>query len=150
VSYLVVEELYDTLEQEFFVNLDRRYSLKAIRPLLFMYNAPSGTFTLSIKQGANVLSSVSFDSAEIKSDLNTTANYAYLWKTLVFSNPIQLSKGAYTIELSSSSYSFSTFSYIGWIKEHENIFNDTVPLNADDFDNPLSFQLFEFKRANYD
>lgn len=148
MTTLVVEELKSTLTQNITVNLNRRYQIEAIRPYIYMHNSPSGTFTLSLKEGAATLASVDFTSAEIKTNLSTSDNYAYLWKTLQFSDPVFVSKGSYSLVLSSSGYSFSESSYLGWIKEHENIFNDTASLSGVSFmDYPLSYQLFEKKRV---
>jgi len=146
MTTLVVEELKTTLSQSFTYNLNRRSIIAAVRPYIFMYNSPSGTFTLSLKEGATTHASKTFTSADIKSDLSTSDNYAHLWKALEFSNPIYLSKGTYTLELSHSGYSFSESSYLGWIKEHENIFNNTSDLTGVSvFDYPFSYQIFEKK-----
>lgn len=148
MTTLVVDELQTTLTQNFTIDLNRRFELTAVRPYLLMYNSPSGTFTLSLKEGATTHASVNFTSAEIKSDLSTSNDYAYLWKTLQFSNPVFLSKGSYSLVLSSSGYTFSESAYLGWIKEHENIFNNTVDLSGvGSFDYPLSYQLFEKRGA---
>jgi hypothetical protein len=150
MTTLVVEELRSTLTQEFTINLTRRYSVAAIRPFIYMHNAPAGTFTLTVKKDSTSLVSKTFTSAEIKTNLSTTDNYAYLWKVIEFANPLHLEKGTFTIELSSADYTFSTASYIGWIKEFENIFNQTDGGNIDLFSNPFSYQIFEKKRPNYD
>ena len=141
----MVQELRTTLTQDFTINLNRRYTIAGIRPYLYIHNAPAGTFTLKIKDGATELASKGFTSSQIKTELSTTDNYAHIWKGIIFDTPLLLSKGAYTIELSSSDYSFSESSYIGWIKEFENIFNETDGGNIDLFSNPFSFQLFEKK-----
>jgi hypothetical protein len=114
-----------------------------------MHNAPAGTFTLTVKNSDDeTLVSQDFDSTEIKSDLSTSNNYAHVWKRLVFDNPFQLSKGTYTLVLSSSGYTFSESNYIGWIREFENVFNETSGTISELFDNPFSFQIFEKRRNN--
>ena len=148
MTTLAVDELTTTLSQDFTINLNRRYSIEGIRPYIYMHNAPAGTFTLSVKDGVTTLASQTFDSAEIKSDLSTSDNYAHLWKRLVFDNPFQISKGTYTLELSSSGYTFSESNYLGWIREFENIFNETDGDNDSYDNNPFSFQIFENKRVN--
>ena len=147
MTTLVLEELKSTLQQTVNLTLNRRYNIEAVRPLLYMHNAPAGTFTLSIKSGVNTLTSKSFTSADIKSDLSTVNNYAYLWKNLTFSEIALLKNGSYILELSSSGYTFSSSSYIGWIKEHENLFNETSGTPLTDLDNPFSYQLFEHRRS---
>ena len=149
MTTLVVEELKTTLTQDITINLNRRYTIEGIKVYLMMYNAPSGTFTLSIKQSGSVIASKSFTSADIKTDLSTSDNYAHLWKALVFTNPLILSRGAYTLELSQSGYSFLETSYLSWVRPHENIFNDNESTGYFT-SNPLAFRLIEKKRCNYD
>lgn len=146
MTTLVVDELKTTISQTFTLQYNRRYNIGGVRPLLLMYNAPSGTFTMKIKSGANTLASKSFTSADIKSDLITSDNYAWLWKGLLFDTPIPLKAGSYSLELSSSGYSYSASSFIGWVKEHENIFTTISGTPISDLDNPYSFQLFEHRR----
>lgn len=146
MTTLVVDELKTTLTQTINLNKVRRYNIAAVRPLIYMENAPSGTFTLSIKSGATTLASKSFTSADIKADLGTSDNFAYLWKNVTFDIPVKLNNGAYTLELSSSGYSYSSSSYIGWIKEFENIFNEINGTPQDYSENPFSYQLFEYRR----
>jgi hypothetical protein len=143
MTTLVVEELKTTLTQNFTIDLNRRYTIAGIRPYIYMHNAPAGTFTLTLKEGVNSLASQTFTSTEIKSNLSTVDNYAHIYKALTFTNPIHLSKGSYSLTLSSSGYTFSTGSYLAWVKEYENIFNTTDGANDTDFNNPMSFQLFE-------
>ena len=147
MSYLVVDELKTTLTQTFTIEVNRRIKVAGIRPLIVMNNSPAGTFTLSLKSGATTLASQEFDSAEIKSDLSTSDDYAYLWKRLVFDNPVQISKGDYDLVLSSSGYTFSDGSYLGWIKEYDNVFNEITGgvFPNSDWENPFSFQLFELR-----
>jgi len=144
---LVVSELITTLSQTVTITGEERLSFASIRPYIYMHNAPAGTFTLSVKSGAATLISKSFTSSEIKSDLTTTDDYAHLWKALIFDNPFQLGKGEYELELSSSGYSFSNTSYIGWVKEHENRFNDQTGEEVSDFSGPYSYQFLTYVKA---
>ncbi len=71
---------------------EKRIIVNSIRPYLYMHNAPAGTFTLTLNDEAGALVSKSFTSAEIKSDMETTDNYGYIYKTLIFDEKIQLTK----------------------------------------------------------
>lgn len=146
MSKIVVDELITTLTQDVNLVYDRIYHVSGIKIKILMYNAPAGTFTLSIKQSGNTLASKSFTSADIKSDLSTTDNYAYLYKALDFSLPLK--KGTYNLELSSSGYTYDIASFIGWIKSHESVFN-TVTGTANTFaDNPLDVLIYEKLRED--
>ena len=143
MTKLVVDELQTTLEQTFTYDLDKRATIHAVGLYLYMCNAPSGTFTLSVKSGATTLISQTFDSAEMKTDMSTTDNYLYMWKTLLFDDLIQLEKGTYTLELSSSGYTYSSTSYLAWIKEHENIFMNYTGTANNFTMYPRSFRIYE-------
>ena len=149
MTTLVLDELKTTLEQNITIDLKRRYDVAAIRPYIYMHNAPAGIFTLSIKTDTETLASQDFTSAEIKTDLSTSDNYAHIWKVIQFNDPVFLLDDDYILELSSSGYTFSESAYVGWIKEHESQFNDTSFTGLYDIDRPFSFQIFEHKRRNY-
>jgi len=145
MTALVVEELLTTLEQPFSIYLDRRITVAGLRPKIYMHNSPSGTFTFTLKRSGVTIASDSFTSTEIKSDLGTSDNYIHIWKFLDLSNVIHLGRGDYTLELSSSGYTYSDSSYLGWVKEHENLTNEIEGVPLTNFNNPMAFQLFELK-----
>lgn len=147
MSHLVIDELRTTLSQSFTITSNNRVNVAGIRPYLYMHNAPAGTFTLSVKNGAETLASQTFTSAEIQSDLSTANAYAYLWKTITFDNPLQLDADTYTLEISSSGYTFSETGYLAWIKEHENQWHTQTGTADSVFDNTFSFQIFDYKEA---
>lgn len=142
---LVVDELKTTLSQTFTLNNEGRSTIAGVRPYIYMHNAPAGTFTIKIKSGGNTLISQTFTSAEIKSNLSTSDNYAHIWKALIFDDPIQLGKGDYELELSTAGYSYSGASYLGWIREHEHITNEVSGTPVSDIENPRAFQFFALK-----
>ena len=113
-----------------------------------MYNAPSGTFTVNFKSGATTLATQSFTSADIKTDLSTTDNYAWLYKAISFPNLLAVKRGSYDIELTSSGYTYSAISFIGWVKSHENIFNDREDAFVDFTTNPQDVLIYERMRED--
>ena len=141
MSYIVVDELDTTLSQTITLDYDRIYHVAGIKIKLLMYNSPAGTFTLSLNKDATTLASASFTSADIKSDLSTTDDYAYLYKALNFSLPLK--KGSYQLVLSSSGYTYSASSFIGWIKSHENVFIEPTTSLDNFIDNPLDVLIYE-------
>lgn len=143
MTTLVVEELQTTLSQEFTISRSKRYHISGLKMYLVMYNAPSGTFTATIKSGATTIASKSFTSGDIQSDLSTSDSYAHVWKALVFDNNVILDKGTYTLELSSSGYTFSESAYMGWVKEHDQIFFGTDYTVNNIWEYPLSFYLLD-------
>ena len=141
MTKLVVDELKTTLSQTFTLTKNKRMTIEAIRPYIYMHNAPSGTFTLAVKSGGTTLASKTFTSAEIKTDLATSNNYAHLWKAITFTNPTQIENGEYELELSAAGYTYSETGYLGWIREHENLTNELAGTPISDIENPRAFQL---------
>jgi len=146
MSYIVTEELIGTLTQTITLTYDRVYHIAGVKIKLLMYNTPSGTFTLSIKQGATTLSTATFTSADIKTDLSTTDDYAYLYKALNFSLPLK--KGSYDLVLSSSGYTYDASSFLGWIKSHENVFIEPTTAIGNFIDNSLDVLIYEKLRED--
>jgi hypothetical protein len=113
---LIVDELKDTLEQGFTIDLETRYSIIEFKPYLYMHNTPSGTFTLSILDSdENTVTSKDFTSSDIKESLGTEDNYAHVYLPVRFDTI--LLKGTYIVRLSSSGYTFNESSYLGWARD---------------------------------
>lgn len=146
MTTLVVDELLTTLTQTVNFEYDRRYHVAGIKIKLLMYNSPSGTFTLSLKDGATTLASADFTSTVIKSDLSTSDNYAHLYKALTFSLPLK--KGSYDLVLSSSGYTYSSSSFLGWVKSYENVFNEEVDSTQPFNNKPFDFLIYENVRED--
>jgi len=146
MSQRVVEELKTTLTQSFTFNNDIFYAIEAVRPFIFFFNTPAGTFTLTIKQGAETMATGTFTSAAIQTALGTSDNYFYAWIKILTTTTAgglpNLKKGAYDFILSSSGYTHSASSFIGWIQEHENLHNSLLYTSAGIRENPFAVQIF--------
>lgn len=146
---LLVEELKTTLSQDFSLSLQTRKNISAVRPHIVLYNAPAGTFTLSLMQSSIVLGSQTFTSASLRSLFDTSDDYLHGYPKIEFTNPVLVKEGSYTLKLSSSGYTFSNSAYIAWVKRHENLFykiDGGVP--EDDANLPLTFELWAYKKQN--
>jgi len=146
MTTLVCDELITTLSQTINLSYDRIYHFAGLKIKLLMFNAPSGTFTLSIKKSGDTLASADFTSADIKADLTTSNDYAYLYKALNFSLPLK--KGSYELVLSSASYTYSDTSFMGWIKSYINVFNEEVDSTVSYADKPFDFLIYENVRED--
>jgi hypothetical protein len=142
----VEEKTASALTQTF--TMEKRANIQAIRPNLYFHNDPAGTYTITIKDGANAIGSKSLTMAEIITNANFTANqYHHGFFNFQFDDVVTLNSGIYTLEFSTSGYTFSESSYVGWIKEYEYRTNniaegDTVTTV---FTNPLSFQIWSYE-----
>jgi len=146
MTTLVCDELITTLSQTINLSYDRIYHFAGLKIKLLMFNAPSGTFTLSIKKSGDTLASADFTSADIKADLTTSNDYAYLYKALNFSLPLK--KGSYELVLSSASYTYSDTSFMGWLKSYISVFNEEVDASVRYVDKPFDFLIYENARED--
>lgn len=149
MTTIVCDSLITTLTQEVNLKLNRNYLIEGIKIRLVMFNAPSGTFTLSFKDGATTLASKDFTSADIKSDLSTTNNYAYIDKVIQFDTVLNV-KGArsYDLVLSSTGYTEDSGSFLAWAKSYENIFNALESTPSDYLENPMDYLIYERVRED--
>jgi hypothetical protein len=143
VTKLLVEELISYIEQEFVLSDRRIHHIKSIRPYLYVHNNPMGTFLFEIKKGNTTLFSKSFTSSDLYNALNTTNKYAHLVYDIPI-NKLPLKNGTYKLKLSSSGYLFSGNSFLGWVKEYENLKNPATTAVPNDASNPLSFEIWEY------
>lgn len=142
MSTLVVNEIVDSLEQEFTFNLNTRSHIGAFYPYLVMINQPLGTFAFKFFKGATELFSVDFTSIDI-----STESYAHVFFPIIPENPIQLEKGQYKISITTSGYTKTNDSYIGWIQQFEDIQNEMsyTPIRTEE--NSLAFRLKIYKEG---
>lgn len=129
MSFINVESLKgSTLIQDFKIKTNRLH-LTAVRPWLLLYNDPPGAFTLTLKDGSDILDSKDFTVAELKAGAGFNDNEYHKGFFKIDLNAILHHDRTYTLELTSSGYSFSGTSYLGWIKEFErstNSFSDSI------------------------
>lgn len=148
MTTLVFETLSTDLSQEFNLKLDNRYNVLGFYPYLYLHNSPSGTFTFEIMKDAVSLFSKSFTSADIKSSLSTANNYAHVFYPVLPNAPLLLEKGTYTAKLSCAFYSPSGSSFLGWIRQHEDLVNDLDYVPASDAENPFALKLKVLKQTS--
>lgn len=145
MTTLVTTELIDTLSQDITYSGEKNIHIYGLKLRLVWFNSPSGTFTVSFKDGATTLASKSFTVADIKTELSTADDYGYIYKGIVFDNPFPIKNGTYQIELSSSGYTFSSDTFLGWAKDYEDNFIQTTD-SFTDFSAPRSVLIYTLKR----
>lgn len=147
MTTLVVEPLTSSISQNFTFDINERVHIGAIIPYLYLHNSPIGTFTLTLSGQNGDIYAKSFTSADIKSALNTSDNYAHVFYPVIPDEPIQISKGAYTISLEASGYTYISNSFLGWLKQFENIQNENSynPITVDSY--PMAFRVKVLKEG---
>ena len=142
MTTLVIEELLDTLYQDFTVKVNT--IVDSIRLNLYMHNSPSGTFTVNLKEDATTIATKAYTAAEIETLAGFTANqYHHGYFTFEFDSHYPIKRNTtYRIELTSSGYSFSESAYIAWIRPHENGFNNSTIDLTDAANNPFGYQVW--------
>jgi len=139
MSHLIVYELKTTREQTIVVNEDML--VKTIRLNLYRHLNPAGSLILTVKNGSTTVATKT-----VAISLLDSTNYSHGFYSFEFDTAINLTPATYTLELSSSGYTFDDAAYVGWIKEHENNTNNFTSTISNYFDNPFSFQIWEYKK----
>jgi len=145
MTTLVVTDLVTDLEQDVRFNLNTRCNVAALYPYLLMFNSPAGTFEFELIKSSVTIFSKTFTSADIKTSLSTSNNYAHVFYPIIPTNPIQIEKGLYTIKISASGYTATSSSYLGWIQQYEHIQTDLDYTPANDSENPVSIRIKEYE-----
>lgn len=141
---LLVEELKENMDlvQPFSYSLETRVQVAAMIPYLYMHNAPDGDFYFEIDKNDGTFSYTKhFTSDDIKASLNTSDNSAHVFFPIVPESPMFLEKGDYTFYLYAENYVYNRSSFIGWIRQHENLNNAVSNTPSNDAENPLAFRL---------
>lgn len=141
---------FPTIEQKFTLLDERRVTSIAIK--LHIFNDPAGTFTLKLKKDSTELASKSLTVSEmntlIQSQLGVVHPYKIGYILFEFLKPVGLSRDIeYTLELSSSSYTFSASKSMGWIKEYLDETNSLTDVSIDDLGKAFSYRLWGWRDA---
>lgn len=145
MTTLVVEELRASPLVQSFV-IEKRLIVHAVRPYLYTHNFPAGTFTVSLLTSTDdVIAYKTFSSSAIYAGLGTVNAYAHAFYKIEFDGGLPLVAGTYKIKLSSSGYTYISSSYLGWVKEHEDLKVNTTYVITGAEQNPLSFELWSYE-----
>ncbi len=136
MSHLLVYPLRSTREQTVIVT--KNINVKTIRLNLYKHLQPSGNLVLSIKNGSTTIAT-----STLAINALDSADYSHGFYS--FDIDIKLTPKEYTLELSSTGYTFNDNAYIGWIKEHENNTNNFTTSIDNYYNNPFSYQIWEYK-----
>ena len=147
MTTLVVNPIGASLEQEFTYNLNDRCHIGAFYPYLVLINAPAGTFTCELIKGVTTLFSKSFTSTDIKLSLTTSDNFAHAFYPVIPDSPVQAEKGTYKLKISTSGYTETATSYLGWAQQFEDIQNEMSYTPSGDNENSLAFRLKIYKEG---
>lgn len=149
MSTILCETLEDTaLVQQVNFKAYRKHRIPGVQLRVVYYNSPVGTFNVEFKSGLDVLGSGSFTTQDIKDGRNTTDDYGYVFVPITFNNAITILPGSYTIELSSTGYTYSSSSFMGWVKSFENLFNEREDEFVDFSSNPFDVLIYEERRQD--
>ena len=143
MTTLVIDELRTTLEQDF--QVANRIQINTVRPMLYIHNAPAGSVTVTLKKGSTILSSATLSIANIIS-MASLSNFTWGTFSFYLDEDVVLHPDTdYTLELSSSGYSYSESSYIGMVKPHENPKNTFEDTAINSYENAFGFELWGYK-----
>lgn len=141
MSTLIVEVLETEISQPWEFYLRKPNLVVGFYPYLYIQNAPAGTFTWSIEKSGQTVFSKSFTSADLKASLATINDHLHVWFPILPVTAMILGKGSYLTRLTATGYSATSTSFIGWIRQHENVYNEMDYQPSTDLENPLSLKM---------
>lgn len=139
MSTLVVDRLISYFSQP--IAVEREISCLALRAKMYVHDLPPGSFKFKIMRDATLIKAFPFTSLDLQQKLQITDDY--FWGEFAFDGLFFLPRGHYQIRLESSGYTFQESSFIGWVKDFEEIGRKVIG-DAPDFSQyPFSFNLVE-------
>ena len=128
-----VEEKRDTdLSIDFTISEDQ--SLKYVYLKLYFHNTPTGNVVVTVKNGSEILATASTTLNAMLAEL-PTGDYHIGYAKFTLDKYIYLKSGiSYTINLATSSYTFSETDFFGWCVPHEDDPNEN--------DNSFGYKLY--------
>jgi hypothetical protein len=137
---LVVEELKSTtLAQNMNLTISAGLYSPTFAPWLYFHNLSTGSFMFRINGPDGFLSDRFFTIADIKAQLGTTDNYGHVFFRIPFTGE-RFPRGEYILNLTYTDYTYDPDSYLGWCKDWENDFEET--LISPWQDRPYCFRIF--------
>jgi len=146
MTTLLVDNLVVSLQQTIDVTSSERIHVAAFYPYLYVYNMPSGTFTFELIKSSVTVFSQTFTSVDIQTSLGTANSYMHCFYPIIPTSLVQMEEGTYTVKITSSGYTATEASYLGWIRQHENIQNGINYTPSSDRQNPLAIRIKLYKR----
>lgn len=155
MSTLIISELYDGIQIDQPIKLQRDTALGFIRPWIYKNGTlQDGQFKLTVFQGANELASSTIDYTEINSAIPET--YAHGFIRFEFPNlKLHVEEGAtetdYTLRFEMVNHTTNTTNYIAMVKRWEektyDTFGEGVVDNEapNDFVEPYGLEIYEYK-----
>lgn len=141
----VFETLRERLEQRVNLVSEDRIQVAAIIPYLYVNNLQAGTFLFSVlREDLSLVFEKEFTASELNAEL--TEVYGHIYYPIVPSVPFPLEAGEYTFKLESATgYSPTPESFLGWIKQHEDIQLTMAYTPENDSRNTFTIRFKEYK-----
>lgn len=148
MTTLLVEKLINELSTTVNYSGEGRIHVGSIAPYLYLHNPSADYFTLKVIKDSVEIASVNATVSQIKSSFGAVDNFAHVFYPFITLNPIQIEKGTYIIKLiAGPNYVNNESSFMGWIKQHEDIQNETSYTPSDDSRNPLAYRMKIYKEG---
>lgn len=158
MSTLIVDVLENNLSLTQAFRIRRNINVAHIRPWLYLSGTlPDGQLRMRLKQGSNILKTVTIDYTEINNAKTETYAHGFLrfdFDSLVLNRNESETATEYIIELTMLNHTDSSSNYIAWAREWDlkshTLYGSGTGLNnqgVNDEIEPYGFQIYEFRRS---
>lgn len=140
----LMDVIKDGLEQRIDCTSSNRIQIGAIIPYLYFHNLESGVFKFVLYKETSVIYEKEFSRDDIASVL--TEDFAHVYFPIVPVNPLPIEQGEYTFRIEAvSDYSPTANSFLGWIKQHEDIQLPMSYIPLSDVKNTYTIRFKEYR-----
>lgn len=140
----LMDVIKDKIEQRVDCTSISRIQIGAIIPYLYFHNLESGVFKFVLQKDSTVIFEKQFTKEDIASEINEA--YAHIYYPVVPGNPLPIEAGEYTFRIESvSDYNPTANSFLGWIKQHEDIQLPMAYNPLSDVKNTYTIRFKEYK-----
>jgi hypothetical protein len=148
MTTLLVGTLETELVQEINYNLIERVHVGAFIPYLYCHNAIADYFTFQLHGPDGLIFQKPFTISQLKTAIGTTSNYFHIYYPIIPTSPVQLENGQYSVKIiAGTNYIQNANSFLGWVKQHENIQNQMDYAPIDDNSNSYAIRYKCYKEG---
>ena len=147
MTTLVVDELVSQLVQPIYIK--KKIKALAVKLHLYVHNMPTGSFKFQILKEGDLYAEFPFSCDDLKSSFGGTTSYFRVFFPFAVGSKINFEEGNYTLKITSTGYTYSQTSFLGWCKDWQGYFGDVTIVPESYLEFPYSFRIIELRPREF-
>lgn len=137
MSTLITDSINGPKIQEF--KTTETIKCEGFKLWLYNNNMPAGNFKLELVKDTRVIKEWNFTSLDMRNSFGGTEDYFHVYMSFL-SKSFYL-QGTYNLVITTTGYTETPTSFIGWNKDYDGVFGNHYPGNVEFTDYPYSFRI---------